>query len=538
MTNSPLRAGPWIHRLLTAYDVDTVFGIPGVHTIPLYDGLSESGLRHITPRHEQGAGFMADGYARISGKPGVCFVITGPGVTNIITPMAQAYAESVPMLVISSVNNRRHMGFGQGQLHELPDQQAIMREVSAFSHTLQSLADLPKVLSRAFAVFNSGRPRPVHIEIPLDLWQETPPQIAVPLRQTSARPSPAGTDIAAAAGALAAAERPVILCGGGAASASDAVRRLAETLDAPVIMTTNARGIMGAGHPLAVPFSPSLAEPRALLADSDAAIAIGTEIGPTDFDMYETGMPELPHPLIRIEIDPVQMVTNAVPDIALLGDAGHAISELTTALAARVRDGAARAKECRDAAFAALDARMRAGLRFLEILHEVAPDMPIIGDSTHPVYAGNLGHDTPAAKLWHNSATGFGTLGYALPAAVGASLARDGSALCLVGDGGLHYSIGELAALAGAQAPVIVLIWNNECYGEIRDAMVADNIAPVGVALASPDFRALAQAYGIDACRVSNETGLRQVLQNAIATARPVVIEIDEAAMLVALGTD
>ena len=169
------RAGPWIHALLRAYGVDTVFGIPGVHTIPLYEGLAESGLAHVTPRHEQGAGFMADGYARQTGKPGVCFVITGPGVTNIATAMAQAHAESLPMLVISSVNRRRHLGLGQGQLHELPDQRAVMQEVSAFSHTLHSLADLPKVLARAFAIFGGARPRPVHVEIPLDLWDEAPP---------------------------------------------------------------------------------------------------------------------------------------------------------------------------------------------------------------------------------------------------------------------------------------------------------------------------------------------------------------------------
>lgn len=164
--------GEVLVNLLEGYGVDHVFGIPGVHTVELYRGLAGSSIRHITPRHEQGAGFMADGYARTRGKPGVCFIITGPGMTNITTAMGQAYADSIPMLVISSVQSRDQLGGGRGKLHELPNQSALVSGVAAFSHTLMSAADLPQVLARAFAVFESARPRPVHIEIPLDVLVE------------------------------------------------------------------------------------------------------------------------------------------------------------------------------------------------------------------------------------------------------------------------------------------------------------------------------------------------------------------------------
>ncbi|MGA9661858.1 MAG: thiamine pyrophosphate-binding protein, partial [Pseudomonas alloputida] len=164
--------GEVLVKLLEGYGVDHVFGIPGVHTVELYRGLAGSSIRHITPRHEQGAGFMADGYARTRGKPGVCFIITGPGMTNITTAMGQAYADSIPMLVISSVQSRDQLGGGRGKLHELPNQAALVSGVAAFSHTLMSAADLPQVLARAFAVFDSARPRPVHIEIPLDVLVE------------------------------------------------------------------------------------------------------------------------------------------------------------------------------------------------------------------------------------------------------------------------------------------------------------------------------------------------------------------------------
>lgn len=152
-----------IVALLKGYGVDTVFGIPGVHTIELYRGIVDSGLRHVTPRHEQGAGFMADGYARSTGKPGVCFLISGPGLTNALTAIAQAYSDSVPMLIISAVHKRKDIGLGRGFLHELPAQRELMSQVCAFSHTIMDPGNLREVLGRAFAIFGSARPRPVHI---------------------------------------------------------------------------------------------------------------------------------------------------------------------------------------------------------------------------------------------------------------------------------------------------------------------------------------------------------------------------------------
>lgn len=164
-----LTAGQALVRLLANYGVDTVFGIPGVHTLELYRGLPGSGIRHVLTRHEQGAGFMADGYARVSGKPGVCFVITGPGVTNVATAIGQAYADSVPLLVISSVNHSASLGKGWGCLHETQDQRAMTAPITAFSALALSPEQLPELIARAYAVFDSERPRPVHISIPLDV---------------------------------------------------------------------------------------------------------------------------------------------------------------------------------------------------------------------------------------------------------------------------------------------------------------------------------------------------------------------------------
>ena len=161
--------GEALVTLLERHGVDTVFGIPGVHTVELYRGLARSKIRHVTPRHEQGAGFMADGYARACGKPGVAFVITGPGLTNTITAMAQARADSVPMLVISGVNQTASLGKGLGYLHELPDQRGMMEKVALSSTRIEGPAELQATIERAFALFKASRPGPVHIEIPLDI---------------------------------------------------------------------------------------------------------------------------------------------------------------------------------------------------------------------------------------------------------------------------------------------------------------------------------------------------------------------------------
>ncbi|MCP4047640.1 MAG: decarboxylase, partial [Gammaproteobacteria bacterium] len=161
--------GEALVHLLERRGVDIVFGIPGVHTLDLYRGLSQSPIRHVLVRHEQGAGFMADGYARLSGRPGVCFVITGPGVTNIATPMGQAFSDSIPMLVISTVRATGDLENRHGKLHEITNQLSVTKPLSAFAATAMSPEEIPGLIDRAFTVFESERPRPVHIEIPLDI---------------------------------------------------------------------------------------------------------------------------------------------------------------------------------------------------------------------------------------------------------------------------------------------------------------------------------------------------------------------------------
>lgn len=519
--------GEHLVELLEAQGVDTVFGIPGVHTIELYRGLGSSKIRHITPRHEQGAGFMADGYARASGRPGVVFVITGPGLTNTITAMAQARLDSVPMLVISGVNRRDTLGKNLGFLHELPDQQGLAAEASLWSQTILKPEELEPVLARAFAEFATKRPGPIHIEVPTDVMKlPAAPTIGVPFSGNP--PDVSDAALERAARMISASKTPVIIAGGGARKAAMEVLELALRLDAPLVQTVNGRGI-AYKHPLSVPASPSLAAVRTLLSQSDCVIAIGTEFGETDYDMYANGdFPRLKS-VIRIDIDAAQIMRRPHA-IGLNGDAKAVVASLLPMLDARGSStGAVRAKAVRNAAKEEIGPRLRIHVDVVKIMRDTLPNALIVGDSTQPVYAGNLYYDHDCPFGWFNSATGFGALGYGAPAAIGAQIGAPGSTvICLTGDGGLQFSLAELGSAADIDAPVIFVVWNNNGYQEIETSMVQAGIKPVGVTPSAPDFVAVANAYGIAASRPKSLGEFAQALKTARDGKAPYLICVDE----------
>ena len=522
--------GAVLTELLEANGIDHVFGIPGVHTIELYRGLAGSGIRHVTPRHEQGAGFMADGFARASGRPAACFIITGPGMTNIATAMGQAYGDSVPMVVVSGVNQRHELGLGQGRLHEVSDQRAVIRNVAAFSHTLLRPDELPAVVERAFAVMRAARPRPVHIEIPIDVLELPANSIEVVPAASPSPPAPDSAAIAAVATLLAAAERPALLLGGGALETGDDARRLAETLGAPTTLTSNAKGLLPPDHPLLLGSYMASRGIAACVDDSDVVLAIGTELGETDYG-YE-GMPGFANgaaSLIRIDIEAEQTTRNVRPALAITADARTAIAALLERLAGHApRDGAVRVKQAlRIDPKRSLEPRFQRHHRVLEALRSALPDAIVVGDSTEPVYFGHTHFNANRPRTWFCSSTGYGTLGYALPAAIGAKVARpEAPVVALTGDGGLMYCLGEMASAVGADAPVICLLWNNESFEEIRHCMVAAQVEPVGVELYSPDFLALAKSVGWEAAHAETLDALPELLQSAARRTRPTLIEI------------
>jgi acetolactate synthase-1/2/3 large subunit len=534
-----LTCGELLVQLLEQLGVDTVFGIPGVHTVELYRGLPATRIRHITPRHEQGAGFMADGYARVSGKPGVCFIITGPGMTNIMTAMGQAYADSIPMLVISSVNRTEQLGMGGGRLHELPSQRALTAGLTAFSHTLMRPDELPEVLSRAFAVFASGRPRPVHIEIPTDVITAAADHVNRKLGALPHRPLPAADAITLAAQALRAARQPLVLLGGGAVEGASEAVALVEALDAPTCCTINAKGLLPKGHPLSLGSNQSLVPVRELAAQADVVLAIGTELGETDYDVVFDGQFRLNGTLIRVDIDPEQLNRNFPADIAIVGDARMTMQALVGALGKDVGSSlGGRATETPGTRrVAAVRAQLEAQWprawqgqrRVLDVLQATLPDAIVVGDSTQPVYSGNHLFEATRPRSWFNSSTGYGTLGYALPAAVGAKLAAPSRpVVALIGDGGIQFTLPELASAIEANAPIIILLWNNRGYGEIKRYMRNRSIPEIGVDIYTPDLLLLAKGFGCNATRVDSFDHLNALLRDASGGDRPSLIEVLE----------
>lgn len=532
-------------QLLEEYDVQHVFGIPGVHTIELYRGLATSSIVHHTPRHEQGAGFMADGYARVSGKPGVCFVITGPGLTNIATAMGQALADSIPMLVISSVNDHISTPTSQGCLHEMPDQSALMSNVCRHSQTIRDEQELANALAVAFSVFHSSRPGPVHLQLPISLLGSEISSTLSACATQAIWPSADNELINTAADLLQNAVNPVLLVGGGARHAATEITALAEILDAPAHLTINARGILPEGHPLALPASGSTRATRKLLEESDVVFAIGTELAPTDYDMYRDFGFQISGKLIRCDIDASQIHLNLQPEIALIGDARTTAQRLTDRLKPVARNGETRTRKTMAAAMSEFPKEAHAHLQLLQSIHQTLSDPVIVGDSTQLIYSGNMIHNTSAPNQWFNSSVGFGTLGYALPAAIGASIAKltnkkAGTApvVCLIGDGGLQFVLGEFGTLKDSEAAIAVIVWCNNGYREIKTSMENVNVTSVGVDLVVPDFAMIASAYGLISVKVNDLGELTNALNDYCASGKSTVIVIDEQTMLHSISSN
>ncbi|KPN31163.1 acetolactate synthase [Halolamina pelagica] len=261
--------------------VDVAFGIPGVHTLEIYDALLDSGIDHVTTRHEQGAGFAADGYARATGRVGVCLVITGPGLTNVATAVGQAYSDSSPLLVISTTNATNEAGRGKGHLHELKDQQGVMESVAAESYHVDRVADVPGTIADAFDHLESDRPRPIHVQIPTDVLERAEPVELV----DRGRAAPPGPDTARADEAverLAGAESPLLVVGGGTLDAAEQVRTFVDETGIPVITTAAGKGVVPADHDCCVATALGHDPAHEFVATRDLVLAVGTELSAQD----------------------------------------------------------------------------------------------------------------------------------------------------------------------------------------------------------------------------------------------------------------
>ncbi|WP_104081908.1 thiamine pyrophosphate-binding protein [Cryobacterium sp. Y11] len=519
--------GAAVVEALVREGVEVVFGIPGTHNLEIYRALAGSGIRHVTPRHEQGAGYAADGYARVSGRPGVVITTSGPGLTNVTTAAATAYADSVPLLLISPGIPRGLEGKNVGWLHEVKDQQGHLDALLERSVRVSEIGEIGPVIAEIFDRWRLGRPRPVHLEIPLDLlegvWEpgETGPAVA---RSRVGHPS--GENIAAAASRLGASRRVSVLAGGGARRAGVEVLRLAELLDAPVVTTVHGKGVVPENHPLSLGASVRLAPAQDLLNDSDVLLIIGSELG--DSDLWG-GTIAPGGAVIRIDLDPGQLDKNLAATIALEGDAAAILTDLTALLtdvagsAGRVRAAAARGEI--EAAALVDGAPWR---EVQEVLRAALPAATIVaGDSAQVSYYGTVHFwpmDEPNQFLYP---TGYATLGYGLPAAIGAKLAApERPVIVLVGDGGFQFTGMELVTAAEQGLGIPVIIMNNSGFAEIRDQQIERGIDLIGVDISGPDFAALGVACNGYGVRLNGFDELADAVNRALAADRPTVIEV------------
>ncbi|MGE5830849.1 MAG: 5-guanidino-2-oxopentanoate decarboxylase [Micromonosporaceae bacterium] len=521
-----MTGGEVLVRSLAAHGVELVFGIPGTHNLEIYRHLSAAGIRHVTPRHEQGAGYAADGYARTTGRPGVAITTTGPAVLNIAAALGQAYSDSVPMLVVAPGLPRRHPQRDTGMLHEMRDQRGALAAITPFSRRVSTHAELTETVAEAFAEMASRRPRPAYLEIPLDLLDEAAAvSIVEPLPVTRLRPDP--DLVTAAAARLAGAQRPGLLLGGGAKTAAEPARAVAEALGAPVLTTTNGKGVLPEDHPLAVGAALHLPAARAAVAEFDVLLAIGTEFATSDW----WDGPPAPQHLIRVDLDPGQLLVNVRPDLAIPADAAATLPAIAAALPPLAPRDGQHAQLLR--------ARLRAeareqGARWLSTMDAIAAalkrDAVVCADNAMASYYGALGNLPVRVPGGFCFPTGFGTLGYALPSALGAALGGRGrQVLALVGDGGLMFSAAELAAVAAERVALPVVVFVNGGYGEIRAQMHRAGIDPIAVDLPAPDFVGLARALGGHGVLIRHAAQLTEELHTAFRRPTATLLIVDEA---------
>jgi len=517
-------------KLLAAYEVDTVFGMAGTMTLELYRGIARTGLRHVQCRNEQGASLMADGYARATGKPGVCTIIGGPGVTNAATGIAQAYSDSQPMLILSGASPTLSHGKGWGAIHDLDDQMAVTAGFTAFSAMVRHPEEFPELLARAYAVFRGARPRPVHLSLPRDVLP-----LAVEsqwsARRAPSRPMPDPAAIGEAAERLARAHRPLILVGGGAVGTRRALTEIAERLGSPVLSTNAGKGILAHSHPLSIGCSVLQDASRQALAEADVVLLVGSEVAPGDHFLHKL---EIAGELIRIDIDPTELTSLYAATVPIQADAGAAMTALAGALARLApassrADGERRARDILARNAAKLTELERRHARVWQVLRRALPDDGIVmGDATQLVYTGTFAMPMEMERCWYYSGN-YCALGPALPMAIGAKIGAPGRpVIAVAGDGGVMFTVNELATAAEERLPLPVVVWNNDALQAIVEGMDDRNIPRIGVLPKSPDFVGLASSLGCGAVRATSAEHLERAVREALGADRPTLIEVRE----------
>jgi thiamine pyrophosphate-dependent acetolactate synthase large subunit-like protein len=515
--------------VLTELGVEVAFGLPGVHNLAIWEAIADSRIRLIGVRHEQTAGYAADGYARATGKLGVAIVTTGPGAANTLGAVGEAMASASPVLVLATdiPARLRRPGVVRGVLHETSDQAALFAPVTKAANTVEAPGGIAPAVLRAARLARQPQSGPVYVGIPTDFLRQGTAR--VPDAELTERiPALNLEDLDYARQLLSAATRPLIWAGGGAlrAEAGPLIGELATLLAAPVITTFAGRGLLPPAHPCAAPNPVHAPEVGALWDEADVVVGIGS-----DFDGLMTQnwlMPKPPN-LIAINVDAKDAAKNYPPDITLVGDARDVVGQLLDGLIPRpgVSELTARLRRIEDA----LRRRMRAeepqAADFLGTLEETLPEgAVVVADMCVAGYWAGGYHRVSAPRRFAYP-MGWGTLGFGFPASLGAAAAGTGRVVCVSGDGGFLYGCADLASLAQESLPVTVIIVDDGGYGMLRFDQDREGVPQRGVNLHTPNFVGLARSFGVHADQVKGfGRAFRRLLGEFVRADEPNVLVV------------
>lgn len=519
-------------QTLEKINVDTAFGIPGVHNLKIYDALSKSNIRHITTRNESGAGFMADGYGRRTGRPGTAIVITGPGLTNILTPMGQAYLDSVPMVVISSQLPTSVMNQSTGTLHELKNSTIMASSVAKESRRVPSVEQIESYVLEAYELAVSGRPGPVHLEVPLDLLSE---YVSVDQHadiKFSKVQTLVDEEMKTATEWINQAKSIGLIVGGGSVHASEEVEALANKLDAIVLQTAAGKGVISDRNILSLGARLPYSNVRNYLESLDIILAIGTQLAPTD--LWDNEL-KLKGKMIQIDLDAAAFYRNYRADLGIKGDSKKVLSALIEKVDKKQMNNGEHLLKLKEEATSSgpkvtgNHKTFDMAIEVLGVFRKVLKDHEaLIADMTTPAYIALSDYKTYGPRTFLHP-VGFGTLGYSVPAAIGVKAARPSENLiALIGDGGFQFTMQEIAVACENKLAIPIVIWNNDGYGEIKrneSAMGFDSF--IAVDNKNPDFMHLAKTYGIEGLSPTNKDELEEALLKSFDNNQPTIIELN-----------
>lgn len=527
-----IKAAEAMVKCLENEGVKVVFGYPGAAICPFYDELTHSDIHHVLVRREDNAGHAANGYARISGKPAVCIATSGPGATNLLTAIATAYADSVPLICITGQVSTDQIGCDVFQEVDITD---AAEPFVKNSYLIKDASQLPRIFKEAFYIAGSGRNGPVLIDVPVDI-QQTMIEFSYPekVELRTYKPTVKGNSfqIKKVCEALKTSERPLICAGGGviSAKACGELRELAEKTRIPVVSTMMGLGIFPSEHPLYMGMlgMHGVKTANEAVSKCDTMILIGARVG--DRAVSSPKFLAKTTKIIHIDVDPAEIGKNIPAHIPLVGDCKHILKELTEKLGSAERaDWLAELSEVKNAVPEEDETEGYVNPKmFIRKLSAKLPDDTIcVADvGQNQIWTCNNFRFKRGRFL---TSGGMGTMGYSIPAAVGAKFASpDSEVVAVCGDGSFQMQMMELATIVQEKIPVKIILMRNNRLGMVRELqtnLYKDNQTAVHIADGNPDFVALAKSYGIRAERVCTMAEAEAAIENLCSAKEPYLLE-------------